>query len=82
MYYKIVFILVVFKYDIYKDIFWNNVCIIYIIISSAQSLESFKALQKLFMLFCGMNSLNTAEYKFYLKSGVVKFQFIIIITTL
>ena len=26
-----------------------------------------------------MTSSNTAEYKFYLKSGVIKFQFIIII---
>ena len=31
------------------------------------------------MLFSGMTSLGTAEYKFYLKSGVIKFQFIIII---
>ena len=30
------------------------------------------------MLFSGMTSSNTAEYKFYLKSGVIKFQFIII----
>ena len=30
------------------------------------------------MLFSGMISLNTAEHKFYLKSGVIKFQFIII----
>ena len=31
------------------------------------------------MIFSGMTSSNTAEYKFYLKSGVIKFQFIIII---
>ena len=31
------------------------------------------------MLFSGMTSSNTAEYKFYLKSGVIKFQFTIII---
>ena len=31
------------------------------------------------MIFSGMTSSNTAEYKFYLKSGVFKFQFIIII---
>ena len=30
------------------------------------------------MIFSGMTSSNTAEYKFYLKSGVIKFQFIII----
>ena len=34
------------------------------------------------MIFSGMTSSNTAEYKFYLKSGVIKFQFIIIIDTL
>ena len=32
------------------------------------------------MIFSGMTSSNTAEYRFYLKSGVIKFQFIIIIT--
>ena len=31
------------------------------------------------MIFSGMTSSNTAEYKFYLNSGVIKFQFIIII---
>ena len=31
------------------------------------------------MIFSGMISSNTAECKFYLKSGVIKFQFIIII---
>ena len=31
------------------------------------------------MLFPGMTSLNTAEYKFYLKSSVIQCQFIIII---
>ena len=30
------------------------------------------------MIFSGMTSSNTAEYKFYLKSGVIKFQFNII----
>ena len=34
------------------------------------------------MIFSGMTSSNTAEYKFYLKSGVIKFQFIIIIMKL
>ena len=29
------------------------------------------------MIFSGMTSSNTAEYKFYLNSGVIKFQFII-----
>ena len=32
------------------------------------------------MIFSGMISSNTAECKFYLKSGVIKFQFIIIIS--
>ena len=31
------------------------------------------------MIFSGMTSSNTAEYKFYLKSGVIKFQFIVIV---
>ena len=34
------------------------------------------------MIFSGMTSSNTAEYKFYLNSGVIKFQFIIIICIL